>query len=190
MHLALERALRRAGVPLAYTQGFNPQPRIQLASALPLGCSSEAEIADIWLETETLPDNMMCELTRTLPSGIDILSMTVVQGKEKALQARLCAAEYDAYLGTGLTKTDALERVEHVLSRERIPRIRRGKKYDLRPMIEDLTVEEDLDHGLMLSMRLTARPGATGRPAELLAAMDIPRCELHRTQLHFVDKVD
>jgi radical SAM-linked protein len=45
----LERMLNRAQIPLAYTQGYNPRPRMQLATALPLGFTSECEIADIWL---------------------------------------------------------------------------------------------------------------------------------------------
>ena len=46
---ALERSLNRAQIPLAYTQGYNPRPRMQLAAALPLGFTSECELADVWL---------------------------------------------------------------------------------------------------------------------------------------------
>jgi radical SAM-linked protein len=50
---AVERALNRAGLPVAYSQGFNRRPRLSLAAALPLGYTSEAEMADVWL-TETV----------------------------------------------------------------------------------------------------------------------------------------
>ena len=47
-----ERTARRAGLTLAYTQGFHPGPRIQIASALPLGIAGTAEIVDLWLDSE------------------------------------------------------------------------------------------------------------------------------------------
>ena len=50
-----ERTLRRAGLPLAYTHGFHPGPRIQIASALPLGFIGRAEIVDIWLDEPAAP---------------------------------------------------------------------------------------------------------------------------------------
>ncbi|HLE27799.1 MAG TPA: TIGR03936 family radical SAM-associated protein, partial [Anaerolineales bacterium] len=50
LHKTWERTLRRARLPLAYSQGFNPQPRLQLASALPLGFTSECEVLDAWME--------------------------------------------------------------------------------------------------------------------------------------------
>ncbi len=54
LHKAWERSCRRAGLPLAYSQGYNPQPKLNLASALPLGFTSQAELIDIWLE-QVLP---------------------------------------------------------------------------------------------------------------------------------------
>ena len=50
LHRTLERTLRRAGLPIAYSQGFNPQPRMNLAEALPLGITSECEVMDVWCE--------------------------------------------------------------------------------------------------------------------------------------------
>ncbi len=49
MHRTWERAIRRAGLPLAYTQGFNPQPRLQFAAALPVGFTGRGEVADVFL---------------------------------------------------------------------------------------------------------------------------------------------
>lgn len=52
LHRTWERTIRRAGLPLAYSQGFHPQPRLNLASALPLGFTSQFEMVDVWLENE------------------------------------------------------------------------------------------------------------------------------------------
>jgi hypothetical protein len=56
LHKMWESATRRAGVALAYSQGFHPQPKIQLASALPLGFSSRCEVADMWVDDEVTDD--------------------------------------------------------------------------------------------------------------------------------------
>ena len=57
-----ERTIRRAGLPLAYTHGFHPGPRIQIASALPLGFIGQAEIVDIWIQDKagTIPGGEIC----------------------------------------------------------------------------------------------------------------------------------
>ena len=58
LHHTWERTFRRAGLPLAYSQGFNPHPRLNLASALPLGFTSECEVIDVWLEQEMEPEQV------------------------------------------------------------------------------------------------------------------------------------
>ena len=52
LHKILERSIRRAKLPLAYSQGYHPQPKINLAAALPLGFSSRAEVMDMWLNED------------------------------------------------------------------------------------------------------------------------------------------
>ena len=52
LHHIWQRSIRRAGLPLVYSQGFHPQPKIQLASALALGFSSQAEVLDIWIDED------------------------------------------------------------------------------------------------------------------------------------------
>ena len=68
LHRSWERIFRRAGLPLAYTQGFSPHPRINLASALPLGFTSEAELVDVWLEAELPLDEIARTLTARYPT--------------------------------------------------------------------------------------------------------------------------
>src|SRR5512147_2848511 len=80
LHKMWERATRRADLPLAYSQGFHPQPKIQLAAALPLGFSSRCELVDMWIDEENLdlaalPTNM----GKAVPMGIKILSVEKVE---------------------------------------------------------------------------------------------------------------
>ncbi len=171
LHKILERSIRRARLPLAYSQGYHPQPKIQLAAALPLGFSSRAEVMDIWLNEDV--EDVPTRLRDHLPPGLSILEAQPVDERVPSLQTQVIAAEYrveitEAGYGSGLN-----EKVASVMESESILRERRGKKYDLRPLIETLT-PTPFPRGKGLFMRLTAREGATGRPEEVLAAMGIP----------------
>lgn len=192
LHRAWERALRRAGAPLAYSEGFHPQPKIQLASALPLGFTSEAEIADIWLREDLAPEALLRDLRPALPPGIDAHSVEPVAGKQKSLQSRLRAAEYRVELpydpsGDDL---DLDARVHDLLAQPQVIRHRRKREYDLRALILELRALNPAESdGRGLSMRLSAQEGATGRPEEVLAALGVEGCaaRIHRTRLIFVD---
>ncbi len=180
--LVWERTLRRAGISLAYSQGFNPRPRLHLASALPLGFLSRCEITDLWLElppSSPAPDvdALVQSVQAAVPPGLEILRGEIVPLKEPALQTQVQSAEY---LAAPLDPVDpgSLSRaVEQILSAAALPRERRrgsgkpGKPYDLRPLIEALEVRLDDPGRPVLYMRLAAREGATGRPEELLAAL-------------------
>src|SRR4030042_5774010 len=89
-----ERTFRRSGLPLAYSLGFHPQPRLNLACALPLGFTSECEILDAWLEC-TLPlSEIQPALEPVLPPGLTILEMDFVDDHAPALQTQVISAVY------------------------------------------------------------------------------------------------
>jgi radical SAM-linked protein len=188
MQLVWERTLRRAGVPLAFSQGFSPRPRLHMAAALPLGFRSRCEITDIWLdlpsgETLNLPA-LTAQVQASAPPGLDILSGEVVPLNLPSLQTLVQSAEYLAApldpLGAGTLE----EAARTLLAAPAIPRERRGKTYDLRPLVEALEVRADAQPPALF-MRLTAREGATGRPEEVLSAMGFDPAEfrVERTML-------
>lgn len=72
---AFERALRRAGVPMAYSAGFSPHPRISYANAAPTGTASEAEYVEIGVVAHCDPDRLRAELDAALPPGLDVLEV-------------------------------------------------------------------------------------------------------------------
>ena len=78
LHKLWERAARRAELPLAYSQGFHPQPKMNLAAALPLGFSSRCEVLDMRLEHEIPLDDLSQRLNDTLPSGIQVAEIEQV----------------------------------------------------------------------------------------------------------------
>lgn len=77
---AFERAIRRAGVPIAYSQGFTPHPKISYASAAPTGVASEAEYLEIGLQRTVDPDELRQALDAALPPGIDVLDAVEAHG--------------------------------------------------------------------------------------------------------------
>jgi len=185
LHSLWERATRRADITLAYSQGFHPQPKIQLASALPLGFSSRCEVADLWVESP-VGDDFQARLQAALPAGLVLQHIEAVDERGPALQTQVIAAEFEVTL-LDEVDTDALtRRLSAVIEAESLPRERRGKPYDLRPLIESLAFSATPTPSL--HMRLTAREGATGRPEEVLAALEIPMesTRIERTKLIFV----
>jgi radical SAM-linked protein len=166
-----ERAFRRAGVPVAYSHGFNPRPRMVIASALPLGVTGDQELMDLWLEEPMDPQELVRKVSAQLPTGARLLSAEVIGDKAPSLPSLLRGAEYEVLLeGIGCEAVE--ERVRQLLAAMTIPRERRGKRYDLRPLVKDLWVEE-AGGVLRLRMRLRAEPGATGRPDEVIDALGL-----------------
>jgi radical SAM-linked protein len=97
MQRVWERSFRRADIPLAHTQGFHPQPRIQQAAPLPLGFISGAELADFWLEDNVLPINLLAALNNSMPDGLEILEIHEVEMKQRSLPPQVQSAIYQAH---------------------------------------------------------------------------------------------
>jgi radical SAM-linked protein len=186
LHRVWQRTLRRAGLPLAYSQGFHPQPKIQLASALPLGFSSRAELVDIWLDEESDLEDLPKRLQQNAPPGLDILKVEEVNERGPALQTQVTATEYEVTLLDPFDEPELSRHLSAVMGAESLPRERRGKPYDLRPLIYELhCIESGEKGGPRLFMRLAAGEGSTGRPDEVLAELGLPleAVRIERTRL-------
>jgi radical SAM-linked protein len=184
LHRAWERTFRRAGLPLAYRQGFNPRPRINIGSALPLGYTSKAELLDFWLEKELDTKTIARALTRAQAPGLPVREVRRIETRQPALQAQINSASYLVRLDDPPPGLLIQTTVDGLMNAARLPRERRGKSYDLRPLIETLLVKREGD-AVQLEMTLSAREAATGRPGEVLRAMDLdPACaHIQRTKL-------
>lgn len=183
LHRLWERAARRAELPLAYSQGFHPQPKMAIAAALPLGFSSRCEVIDMRLEHEIPLDGLDEKLQQTLPTGIRVSNVESVDEKLPALQTQVASAEYEVTLTEAVDGSELKREIESVIGSESIPRERRGKTYDLRPLIEELYLSSEGK----IHMRLAAREGATGRPEEVLDVLGIAfeGTRIERTQIIF-----
>jgi radical SAM-linked protein len=192
---ALERSLNRAQIPLAYTQGYNPRPRMQLAAALPLGFTSECELADIWLLEVVEPEAAAEAMAAKMAPGIELKKVSQVDLSEPALQNLVEEAVYLARIARSPGRPAVATAVAQLLAATNIVRERRGKTYDLRPLVHDLALTalaeipsgdaEKGDDCLVLSMRLSMLPGKTGRPDEVLDALGLDALDarIHRQRL-------
>jgi radical SAM-linked protein len=177
VHKIWERTLRRARLPLAYSQGFHPQPKLNQACPLPLGMLSRSEIIDIWLDPDLPIQQVEQRLASNTQPGIEIDRLENVDLHEPALQTRVAASRYQVTLLTlpgesQISQPELVEKVAGLLSAESLPRERRAKPYDLRPFIQQLEISAPDEKGQpVLSMLLSATAGASGRPEEVLSAL-------------------
>ena len=192
LHKLWERAARRAELPLAYSQGFHPQPKIYIAAALPLGFSSRCEVMDMRLESDIPLDGLREKLQNTLPTGIQVLNVESADERVPALQTQVVSAEYEVTLMGSIDGSDLTRKVDSVLASESIIRERRGKTYDLRPLIQKLSIIPSSlprreGQRMRIFMQLSAREAATGRPEEVLDALGIAfeETRIERTCLNF-----
>jgi radical SAM-linked protein len=182
-----ERALRRAGIPMLYSQGYNPRPKISLAAPLAVGISGDREIMDVLLERPLAPQDFATSVKRQLPSGITLGEVEEVYVTLPALQTMMRSAEYLATIDTSELAPGIEARVASLLGSEHRRRQRRGKEYDLRPLVEALWLEATNENPCMLGMRLRADERGTGRPDEVLAELGLADQvkQVTRTRLHF-----
>ncbi len=189
-----ERALNRAKIPMAYSQGFNKRPKMQFATATSLGITSDCELVDLWL-TETLdPAAAHEQMMSRMAPGIEVTAVREVPLNGAALQT---LTRWTTYLARFPAETDEAglrAAVATLLAADSLPRVRetkkRKKRYDLRPLIGDLRVGRTAGGDLTLTMVLALQELATGRPDELLLELgfdplDIP---LHRTTLELAEE--
>jgi hypothetical protein len=101
----IERAMRRAGFPVAYSQGFNPRPRMSLASALTLGATSEWELCQLDLAEDLDPARLeaaVAALRAQLPAGVEIQDVWAIPLEKKNPYIQVTAADYELTLvGSG-----------------------------------------------------------------------------------------
>lgn len=182
-----ERILRRAELALAYTHGFNARPRMQLASPLPVGVTSECELLDIWLEQPIPLDGLAAHLESVSPAGVPIYAISEVSARSPALQTLVESAVYVLTPEDAYAVDDVRRRVADLLAQPSIKRTRRDKAYDLRALIVELGVDEA---GRIIA-RLALDQRGTGRPDELIDALgfDLLSVTAHRVEIRLKESV-
>jgi radical SAM-linked protein len=186
-----ERIFRRAVLPLAHSQGFNPRPRFQIAAALPVGVTGQSELLDLWLIEPQDPEEVLSRLQDAVPAGLQVLAVQEVDLKAPSLQSQVCAADYCAVISSQEPVEGIRARVQALLNAPTLPRQRHHKgklqSYDLRPLIQTVRVEPAGQEHVLLAMRLQASPQGAGRPDEVLDALGLSLAlhTVERTNLCF-----
>jgi radical SAM-linked protein len=184
-----ERVLRRAGMPVAYSEGFSPHPRISLAAPLPIGVTSGAELMDIVVKKTVSPHFFMQNTKPQLPRGLEVIEIVQVPLTAPSLQSQTQSIDYRVSDRSDRTADEIRRAVTATLQAEKLPwhhmRDTGPRHYDLRPLIEDLWLESWQDHFFNLGMRLRCDAKGTGRPEQVTAALgltDHPGL-VHRTKI-------
>ncbi len=166
---AFERAVFRARIPMAYSSGFNPHPRISYAGASPTGAASEAEYLEIGLSEVVDPDDVRRSLAEALPDGLDVLEVVAAEGG--SLADRLVASRW--ILVVDQSVAEAERAVAAFLAVESVPVERMTKKgmrsFDCRAAVVSLGVRE---HATGAELDLTLRHAVPAvRPDDVLTGL-------------------
>jgi radical SAM-linked protein len=176
-----ERAIRRARLPLVYSQGFSPHPKLSMAAPLPVGTAGEGEFIDLWLEPAVALADARARLSEALPDGIEVVTLAEVDEATPALQAASVAARYEVRFGASQLEAARLAPlVADLLARDTLDweETRGGKtrRYDLRAPILDAGVRSD-NGATVLELRVSLRGGGSVRPSSVLAALGLGEIE-------------
>jgi radical SAM-linked protein len=189
LHRSLERTLRRTKLPLDYSKGFNPRIKLNLSTALPLGCSSTTELADFWLLSAYDEDAVLLTLQSVAPPGLAFNSLEKIDLRTPSLQSQINAVTYQIELLEAAEHANLEAKVTALLLAEERTRTRRGKTYDLRPLIQTIEVLHQPSGPPILRMDLKAGEGMTGRPEEVLLELGLDPAEtlIERIQLFLTE---
>jgi radical SAM-linked protein len=170
-----QRALHRAGIPLAYSEGFSPHPRLSLAAPLPVGITSQAELMDVFCDRWLSPHFFTTAVSRQLPPGIKMLQVYPVAQTMPSLQSQVSFAEYEVEIETEMDKPGMESALTSLLSAKHLPwqhqRDTGTRSYDLRALINDLWLIDWHSGSGTIGMRLRCDSSGSGRPEQVAAAL-------------------
>ena len=156
-----KRTFKRAGIPLDYSKGFNPHPRMSFAQPLSLGYTSKQELIEFYTYEETTRDDILSKLNEEFPEGISIHACGYIDGTQGSLAAAVSSAVYSVFLPDTLDKSlDEINTyIESYLAKEAIIALKRMKKtkklgeVDIRSKIRRIDAE-DVNGNIVLKLDL------------------------------------
>jgi radical SAM-linked protein len=169
---ALERALRRAAVPMAFSAGFHPHPKISYANAAPTGVASEAEYFEISVTERVDPKRVGAALDQALPEGLDILE--VVEATPGALADRLQASDWMMEF-SGMALSVLTPATERLMAAERVEVTRVMKNgprtFDVRGAVVSLVASPSQDGTCAILRAVVRHTTPAVRPDDVLTAL-------------------
>ncbi len=164
-----QRAAARAGIPIAFSQGFNPHPKIAFGPALSVGIESVAEYLDMETSTYVELQELTTALNNTLPEGIKILESRVVSPKAPSLSGSISRYTYEVSVPKR-SLHDVAELATSFLSRDAVIVAKDGKQKDIRPCIESIKVNTK-DSAVMIEIVLVDHDQQKPRVQDVLSQL-------------------
>ena len=168
----VDRALRRSGVEVIYSEGFNPHIRMSFAFALKVGMESEAEYLEVEMPDGTDMPAAEKAIKASFPDGLDVNWVRKKKDNTKKLMASVAKAEYEAVL-EGDVPIDAIEKaITQILSAESLMLTKQTKNgpraFDARPLIDRILLDSENDR---INMLLSAQEIGTLDPRLLMGKL-------------------
>jgi len=192
----MERAIRRAKLPVAYSEGFNPHMKISFASALAVGVTSAAEYMDIELK-EPVAEDVFCDrLRQALPKGVKLLRAKMFEGKQKAMMAIVDLAEYTVQIPLTGDQAAICEAVQAYNLAPTIMYTRRTpkscKEVEIKQYMQESVQVAFVNEMIVFTMKTKITPAGSVKPGEILQVFktqfSMPILEdealIHRTGLY------
>jgi radical SAM-linked protein len=189
----LERAMRRAGLPLELTAGHNPRPKLSLGPPLALGATGDGELLALHLREAMEPAEVKQRLSCQLPLGLEIVeAWRVPAHKKKETFGQVDVAEYTIVVSNGVSKEELEERLRNLMQSHSLlvqrGGQRRQREVDLRPLIVSLTVARAERREVELHARLKTGSHGGARPQEVVSLLGLDEdgrvARYHRTGLY------
>lgn len=185
---AMQRALRRSGLPVSYSNGFNPHILLNFASPLSVGAIGKRELMEVTLYENVTPGTFLAAMNQALPPEMQLSEAKVLEDQHPALMAMVKAARYDMLPEDKETAERWAACLPDYLSQENIMTLRKTKsgmkETDIRPMIDELSCNGGhLQAVLALSETATCKPDMLLSTLCEFASCPVPRVTLTREGL-------
>ena len=190
---AMQRALRRSGLPVSYSKGFNPHILLTFASALSVGAAGKCEIMETSLDEDVTPEAFLAAMNEALPPEMQLTSARVIDDRRPASMAMVQAAAYDIRI-LDESAADALrESLPGFLGQKEIITDRKTKSgvkpCDIRPLLLEVSMEGVHLHALMtLTETLSCKPAMLMVALSDFAGIETPRVMVTRERLYGRDE--
>ena len=182
-----QRAVNRTGLPIAWSQGFNPHPVMSFGSALALGWTSEYEIIDIKLSAPMGRKRTEDAIRAALPEDLPVIEVRMVDDRHAAPMALVKMADYRVDL-EGESAQAVLEQIPAFMARETVTAMKKTKsgekEINARPMVIELTPDDTgFNARLMLTERESIKPDLLVALLAEMAGVEAPEARIHRLLL-------
>ena len=160
---SVQRGLRRSGLPVAYSQGFNPHILITFASALSIGACGKREIMDVTMAEDTDPQEFLTRMNKAMPPEMQLKEARAIDSKHPSLMGMVRAAVYDLAIRDEETGKKLTAAIPAMLAKEKIPAMRKTKtkltEVDIKPLILGISGDENhIRATLVLNERESCKP--------------------------------